>query len=268
MALRWAVVVSHAPGFGGTPSTGQRSTAVANASAAISSAMSRSPKRLARVATTRAHSSRWTRVITSPTSVMLAQERPELDPAVAALRPLGGEPQRHVEVGGLDDPEAGDVLLRLQVRPVGEHRLPVPAVDDGGRAGRREAAGEDPVAVGLELLVEDVDRGHLLRGGRGRSCRRARKSGTAPSGSSPVVVWPPLGPPLTPATNAAAPIRHAPLRFLRGFSYAARYGGQRPSTPWCPRRRLTSNRPSSGTGADGPGPPPAVVGTIAPGTAR
>ena len=38
MALRVAVVVSHAPGFGGTPSWGQRSTAVANASAAASSA--------------------------------------------------------------------------------------------------------------------------------------------------------------------------------------------------------------------------------------
>ena len=52
IALRLAVVVSQAPGLGGTPSTGQRLTAVANASAVISSAMSRSPKRLARVATT------------------------------------------------------------------------------------------------------------------------------------------------------------------------------------------------------------------------
>src|SRR5215475_10619744 len=114
------------------PSTGQRSTAIANASAAISSAMSRSRRRLARVATTRAHSSRWTRVITSPTSVMpprsFAEEGPQLEPPVAGLRPLGGEPQRHVEVGCLDDPEAGDVLLGLQVRPVGEDRLPVAAV--------------------------------------------------------------------------------------------------------------------------------------------
>jgi hypothetical protein len=30
-------------------------------------------------------------------------------------------------------------------------------------AGRREAAGEDPVAIGPELLIEDIDRGHLLR---------------------------------------------------------------------------------------------------------
>lgn len=57
MALRLAVVVSQAPGLGGTPSAGHRSTAVANASAAASSAMSRSPKRLVKEATTRAHSS-------------------------------------------------------------------------------------------------------------------------------------------------------------------------------------------------------------------
>ncbi len=67
MALRVAVVVSHAPGLGGTPSRGQRSTAVANASAAASSAVSRSPKRRVRAATTRAHSSRWARVIASST---------------------------------------------------------------------------------------------------------------------------------------------------------------------------------------------------------
>ncbi len=45
------------PGLGGTPSAGHCSTAAANASAAASSAMSRSPKRLVRAATTRAHSS-------------------------------------------------------------------------------------------------------------------------------------------------------------------------------------------------------------------
>src|SRR5246127_4683394 len=67
MALRLAVVVSQAPGLGGTPSAGHRSTAVANASAAASSAMSRSPKRLVKEATTRAHSSRCAWVTTSRT---------------------------------------------------------------------------------------------------------------------------------------------------------------------------------------------------------
>jgi len=36
-----------------------------------------------------------------------------------------------------------------------------------------------------------------------------------------MVVWPPLGQPFTPSTNAAASIGHAPLRLLRGFPYAA-----------------------------------------------
>ena len=56
-ALRRAVVVSQPPGLGGTPSVGHRSTAVAKASAAASSAMPRSPNVLAKVATTLAHSS-------------------------------------------------------------------------------------------------------------------------------------------------------------------------------------------------------------------
>ena len=71
MALRLAVVVSQAPGFGGTPSAGHRAVAVANASAAASSAMSRSPNRLVRAATTRAHSSWWAWVIASRTSITL-----------------------------------------------------------------------------------------------------------------------------------------------------------------------------------------------------
>jgi len=48
IALRFAVIVIQARGFGGTPSVGHRSTAVANASAAASSAISRSPNRLVR----------------------------------------------------------------------------------------------------------------------------------------------------------------------------------------------------------------------------
>src|SRR3954462_10766037 len=110
MSLRYAVVVSQAPGLAGTPSAGHRSTAVANASAAASSAMSRSPKRLIKAATTRAHSSWWAPVTASRTSLRVT-ERPHLDLPIARLRPVGGELERHVEVGGLDDPEADEVLL-------------------------------------------------------------------------------------------------------------------------------------------------------------
>ena len=63
MPLRTAVVVSHPPGLGGTPSTGHRSTAASSASAAASSATSMSPNRRIREATTRPCSSRKIRSI-------------------------------------------------------------------------------------------------------------------------------------------------------------------------------------------------------------
>ena len=110
-------------GVGGTLSAGHRSTAVANASAAASSAMSRSPNRLVRAATTRAHSSSWAVVIASRTSTKL-QERPHLDLPIAGLRALGGELERRVEVRGLEDPEPGEVLLRLQERPAANTASP------------------------------------------------------------------------------------------------------------------------------------------------
>src|SRR5215471_3716831 len=77
-----------------------------------------------------------------------------------------GELERHVEVTRLNDPEPGDVLLRFQERPVGDYRLAAPVVDQSGRAGRPEASGEDPVALGLEPFVEHVDGSHLGRGGK------------------------------------------------------------------------------------------------------
>ena len=48
-----AVVVIHAPGLSGTPSTGQRSSAIANASCTASSASSKSPSTRMSVATAR-----------------------------------------------------------------------------------------------------------------------------------------------------------------------------------------------------------------------
>ena len=163
MALRVAVVVSQAPGLGGTPSAGHRSTATAYASAAASSATSRSPKRLAREATTQAHSSRWARVIASGGRVgqgvgPIAVERPDLDLAVARLGRPGSELERDVEVGRLDDPEAGEVLLGLDERAVGEDQLAPAAVGHGRVVRRGQPAAEDPLAVGPELVVERVDR--------------------------------------------------------------------------------------------------------------
>ena len=40
-----------------------------------------------------------------------------------AFSPFGGELERHVEVGGFDDPEPGDPFLRLHVGPVRDQHL-------------------------------------------------------------------------------------------------------------------------------------------------
>jgi hypothetical protein len=112
-------------------------------------------------------------------------DRPHLDLSVAGPRSLGGELERHVEVGSLEDPEAGEILLRLQERPVGEYRLLAPVVDDGGRAGRREAGGEDPVTLLLEPVVERVD-GRLLGRGGGAGLVVDHGNQVLHLGSSPV----------------------------------------------------------------------------------
>src|SRR6188768_3728729 len=150
MALRLAVVISQAPGLGGTPSLGQRPTAAANASAADSSAMSRSLNRLVKAATTRAHSSRCAWLIACSTSLISIperrMERPQLDLPIANLRPLGRELERHVQVGRLDDPKAGQELLRLQEGTVTEDRLLTARVHDRRRARPSQAVGKNPVA--------------------------------------------------------------------------------------------------------------------------
>ena len=65
--------------------------------------------------------------------------------------------------------------------------LATPVVDDGGRARRPEAGGEDPVALGLEPLVEHVDGRRLGRGGQaGRVVDHGNQ--VLHLGSSPVVI--------------------------------------------------------------------------------
>src|SRR6202008_91302 len=68
-ALRRAVVASQPPGFGGTPSRGQCSTASTNASCTASSASPRSPVRAASAALIRVASSRYARSRGSPASI-------------------------------------------------------------------------------------------------------------------------------------------------------------------------------------------------------
>ena len=137
-----ATVVSHAPGRRGTPSRGQRRSASANASCAHSSARSQSPVRLIRVATIAApllaERRRRPRVV-RPASLRPRTVAPRSIP-YAGDRVLGGHLDRLVEVGALEDVVAGDVLLGLGERAVGEHDLAV-ADADGRRVGRSTATG-------------------------------------------------------------------------------------------------------------------------------
>ncbi len=82
-------------------------------------------------------------------------------------------------------------------------------------AGAPETGREDPVAVRLELVVEDVDVGHLVRGsGLGPVVDHGNQilHGNHSPGSRNA----PRGRVLTRATNASAPIRHRDLTFLDG----------------------------------------------------
>ena len=97
---------------------------------------------------------------------------------------------------------------------------PTPVVDDGGRAGRSEAAGEDPVTLGLEPFVERVDGSHLGRGGRAshvfRDATREEDHGNQVLHLNHLLWFgAPPGRPLTPATNTSAPIRHRPAGFFK-----------------------------------------------------
>ena len=115
------VVTSHARGLSGTPSRGQRSAAIANASCAASSARSKSPRKPISAARTRPHCSRKTCSISATT-----HDGPDLD---RAAQPRGrdrrGDRDRRVEVVGLEDEVAAERLLGLDVRAVGGERLAV-----------------------------------------------------------------------------------------------------------------------------------------------
>ena len=174
---RWPCVVMVTVGAGvrGIPSAPAFPGAVANASAAASSAMS--SHRNAWSGRPLAPTPRGEQVIASRTSPN-SRERPHLDLPIASLTP-GGELERDVEVGPRE-PEAGGVL-RLQEGPVGERRA-ASVVDDGRAGSRPPAKTQCPCASNRSLnalmaaISSEVP---------SWSCRRSRKPGR--SRSSPVV---------------------------------------------------------------------------------
>ena len=111
-----AVVVSQAPGLAGSPSRGQRSAAIANASWVASSARSKSPRKPIRLARTRPHSSRKTcsSSATAPPAVAPRPRHPVAPPESArqARAPRRGSRPRRAG--------AAEHLLRVRERPVGD----------------------------------------------------------------------------------------------------------------------------------------------------
>ena len=114
--------------------------ATTNASWTASSAMSMSPKKRTRVATARPDSCRKTCSIVGRSGgapgLGLVLEGPHLDRALAGRGGLRRPLQRGVEVGGLDDPEATELLLGLGERAVGGDDLAVLDLDHRRGVGR------------------------------------------------------------------------------------------------------------------------------------
>src|ERR671937_579731 len=179
MAWRRAVVVIQPPGLGGTPSPGHLPRATVNASCTASSARSMSPKTPIRAASDRPDSSRKIRPTSAASSLaaaspsptpsgLEARERPDLDRHLDGL----GDPRRPgecgIEVLGLDDVEAAEMLLGLHEGAVGGHHLAAGDAHDGSSVGLVQATGEHPGPRRLQLLLEAaellVGLGHLLVG--------------------------------------------------------------------------------------------------------
>src|SRR6266508_4293587 len=168
MARLRAVVMIQPPGLGGGPSPGHLLKATANASCTASSATSMSPKTRIRAATDRPDSSRkiWpmaassTFGASSPSrtqSGLPVRERADLDRRLDDLGDLRRPGERGIEVLGLDDVEAAEVLLRLGEGAIGSQHVAVGRAHDGGRLGLVKAAGEDPGAGRLHLLLDEQD---------------------------------------------------------------------------------------------------------------
>src|SRR5438445_6544913 len=174
MARLRAVVVIQPPGLGGRPSAGHLRKATANASCTASSATSMSPKTRIRAATDRPDSSRKIRPTSAPSSLGAASmscslsgpgyvsERADLDRLRDCCGGLRRPGERGVEVIGLDDVEAAEVFLRLREGAVGGQHLAVGQAHDRGGVGFVQAAGEDPGASRLDLLLEHADPLHEL----------------------------------------------------------------------------------------------------------
>src|SRR5260370_27033590 len=142
MARRRAVVISHAPGLSGIPCSGHVSSAATRLSWTTSSARSKSPRVRTSAAVSRPASSRKTAATATSAAVRVCSavlggvrepsgfrllhlsrvvdHGPHFD---RARRPGLGHGEGLVEILDLDDREAADDLLPLDIRPVGDDCL-------------------------------------------------------------------------------------------------------------------------------------------------
>ena len=125
----------------------------------------------------------------------LVLERAHLDGAAAGGAALGRPLQGGVEVGGLDHPEAADLLLGLGERPVGDEDVAaLGGVDDGGGVGglrARRRTPRRPASWSLALNASTAANASCISssdgyGPRPRPC--ARRAGTGSCRISLVVV--------------------------------------------------------------------------------
>ena len=152
-----AVVVSQAPGVRGMPSRGQRSSARAKASCAHSSARSQSPRHpdQGRDDATPLRAERGgDRGLDAAGrgGGHISQIGPHFDRARCRAGDLRRDLDRFVEILGLDQVEAADLLLGLRERTVGGDDLAVADLHGRGVAGRAQTL----------AALQDSPLGHLL----------------------------------------------------------------------------------------------------------
>src|SRR3989475_2183875 len=128
------------------------------------------------------------------TTLFRSNDRPDLDRAATGHRNPRGDGNRLVEIAGIDQEVAAQLLLGLRERTVGHHPFALAYPDAGRRGGRLERGGGEILARGTELvrqlcglavtplplaltqgLLVEVDEQHISHELYLRSCRVSRR---------------------------------------------------------------------------------------------
>lgn len=93
------------------------------------------------------------------------QEWTHFNLTITRFGTLRRENQSHFAIRGVDNPETGNVLLRLKERPTAKQGLALSIINHGSRVGGSDSARQDPLIIGSEFFIEDINRLHLIAGG-------------------------------------------------------------------------------------------------------